>query len=58
MKSNIKEKNTHQLLGLIFEKDFIINLTERLFKIQNCFKDCLEKKKSISHMDVLAIIDP
>ncbi len=58
MKKGIKEKNTHQLLGLIFEKNFIINLTERLFKIQNIFKDCIEKKKSLSHMDVLTLINP
>jgi hypothetical protein len=58
MKRGIKEKNTHQLLGLIFEKNFIINLTERLFKIQNIFKDCIEKKKSLRHMDVLTLINP
>lgn len=37
MKSKIKEKNTHQLLGLIFEEDFIINLTERLYLIHRYF---------------------
>jgi hypothetical protein len=58
MKSNSHEKNKDQLLGLIFEKDFIINLTERMFKIRRCFLDCIEKNKSISPMDVLNIIYP
>ncbi len=29
-----------------------------MFKIQNFFKDCIEKKKSISHMDMLSYICP
>lgn len=46
-----------QFLGLIFENGFIINLTQRLFKIKSLFK----KKnfdKGISYLKVLKALDP